>query len=43
MEIGIAFIFVLCIATYPIMTMVQKTKFWKNFEDKFFQNHNHYM
>lgn len=43
MEIGVLFIFVLCAIVCPIMAMIQKTKLWKNFEDRFFQSHDHYM
>ena len=43
MEIGILYILVFGIIIAPIMWLVYKTKAWKDFEDKFFFNHNHYM
>lgn len=43
MEIGILYIFALSAIVAPIMGLVQRTKAWKDFEDKFFFDHNHYM
>ena len=43
MEIGILYIFVLGAIVAPIMGLVYKTKTWKDFENKFFLDHNHYM
>lgn len=43
MEIGVLYIFVFGIIITPIVGMIQRTKAWKDFENKFFFNHNHYM
>ena len=43
MEIGVLYILGLFFITAPIMGLVYKTKAWKDFEDKFFLDHNHYM
>lgn len=43
MEIGIAIILVIMLVVAPVAIIISKTHFFKSIEDKFFEDHNHYM
>lgn len=43
MEIGILFILVAMLVMAPVATALSKTHIFRNLEDKFFEDHNHYM
>ena len=43
MEIGILFILVAMLVMAPVATVLSKTSIFKSIEDKFFEDHNHYM
>lgn len=43
MEIGVIFIIGMMLAIAPVAIIISKTRIFKSFEDKFFEDHNHYM
>ena len=43
MEIGVAFIIIAMLVVAPVAIIISKTRIFKSFEDKFFEDHNHYM
>lgn len=43
MEVGIIFIIGIMLVLGPIAISLSKTRIFKSFEDKFFEDHNHYM
>lgn len=43
MEIGIITILAIMFALGPVAIAISKTSFFKSAEDKFFEDHNHYM
>ena len=43
MEIGFVFIIAIMLVLGPIAIIISKTRIFKSFEDKFFEDHNHYM
>ena len=43
MEIGVLFILVAMLIMAPIAIILSKTPFFKAIEDKFFEEHDHYM
>lgn len=43
MEVGIIIILGTMFILSPIAIIISKTKFFRNLEDKFFEDHNHYM
>ena len=43
MEVGIIFIIAAMLLTATIATALSKTRIFKSIEDKFFEDHNHYM
>ena len=43
MEIGIAIILVVMLVVSPIAIAISKTRIFRNLEDKFFEDHDHYM
>ena len=43
MEVGIIFIIAVMLAMTPISIIISKTRIFRNLEDKFFEDHNHYM
>lgn len=43
MEIGVAFVIVVMFVMAPIAIALSKTKIFKSIEDKFFEDHSHYM
>ena len=43
MEIGVIFIIGMMLAIAPIAIILSKTPFFKAIEDKFFEEHDHYM
>ena len=43
MEIGILFILVAMLVVAPVAIIISKTRTFKNIEDKFFEDHSHYM
>lgn len=43
MEVGIIIILIIMFALGPIAIGLSKTRIFKSFEDKFFEDHDHYM
>lgn len=43
MEVGIIFIIGIMLVLGPIAIGLSKTRIFKSMEDKFFEDHNHYM
>lgn len=43
MEVGIIIILIIMFALGPIAIGLSKTSIFKSIEDKFFEDHNHYM
>ena len=43
MEIGILFILVTMLVMVPVATVLSKTKLFQEIEDRFFEDHDHYM
>lgn len=43
MEVGIIFIIGIMLVLGPIAIGLSKTRIFKSFEDKFFEEHDHYM
>lgn len=43
MEVGIFFIIITMFILAPIAIIISKTRIFKSFENKFFEDHNHYM
>lgn len=43
MEVGIIFIIGIMLVLGPIAIGLSKTRIFKSIEDKFFEDHNHYM
>lgn len=43
MEIGILFILVAMLIMAPVATVLSKTRIFQEIENKFFEDHNHYM
>ena len=43
MEVGIIFIIAAMLVMAPIAIALSKTRIFKSIEDKFFEDHNHYM
>ena len=43
MEVGIIFIIGIMLVLGPIAIGLSKTRIFKSFEDKFFEDHDHYM
>ena len=43
MEVGIIFIIAIMLAMAPFAIIISKTRIFQAIEDKFFEDHNHYM
>lgn len=43
MEVGILFILIAMLAMAPVAIALSKTFLFKSIEDRFFEDHNHYM
>lgn len=43
MEIGVIFIIGMMLAIAPVAIIISKTRIFRYLEDKFFEDHNHYM
>lgn len=43
MEVGIIFIIAIMLVLGPIAIIISKTHLFQEIEDKFFEDHNHYM
>ena len=43
MEIGIIIILSIMLIVGPVAITISKTRIFKSMEDKFFEDHNHYM
>lgn len=43
MEIGVAFIIIAMLVVAPVAIALSKTRIFKSIENKFFEDHNHYM
>lgn len=43
MEIGVAFIIIAMLVVAPVAIVLSKTKIFRSMEDRFFENHDHYM
>ena len=43
MEIGVAFIIIAMLVVVPVAIALSKTSIFRSMEDKFFEDHDHYM
>lgn len=43
MEFGLVFIIAVMLAITPVSIIISKTRIFRYLEDKFFEDHNHYM